>query len=120
MVRDPTRRAAKYNVKVDPDSVASRFDQLKDVMVEQVTERFTQLADLEAKAKAVLQGEDVPSIKIPFYLSYVRQLFKIMRTHVGATAISEAQAVKDKWVARGLDDTICKNLASQLFGLSLT
>ena len=120
MVRDPTRRAAKYNVKIDPDSVATRFAELKDVMVEQVTEKFTELADLEAKAKAVLQGAGVPSIKVPFYLSYVRELYKIVRTHVGSTAVSEAQASKSKWVSRGLDDTVCKELASQLFGLTLT
>jgi len=119
MVRDPFRRTAKYNVKIDPTSVANRFEGLKPSMVEQVGHRFPELAIIEAKAKANLDYHGVSVIKIPFYLSFIRQVYKIVRVHPGETGVTEAGYLKTKWVNRGLDDAICKDLVKNIFGITL-
>jgi len=119
MVRDPFRRTAKYNVKIDPAGVSARFEGMKTMMVEQVGHRFPELVVIEAKAKAILDYWGVSVIKIPFYLSWVRQVFKLVRVHPGETAKTEAGYLKSKWVSRGLDDTICKDLVKNIFGITL-
>jgi hypothetical protein len=120
MVRDSSRRIIKYSAKIQPDVIKQRFKDEKDSMVDQVTQQFSTLAQLEANAKAILDENEVATYLIPFYLSFVRQLYRITRTHTGTTANTEAQLYKSIWVARGLDDDVLIALASQLFGLTLT
>jgi len=120
MVKNPIIRAAKYNVKIDATVIKQRFEGLKTMMVEQVTTRFSDLAALEENAKAILDANNVPSIEVPFYLSFVRQLYRIVNTHPGTTAVTEAKLYKKVWVGRGLTATILETLASSLFGLDIT
>jgi len=119
VVRDPVRRTAKYNVKIDPDSVQARYEGMKTVMVEQVGHRFPELTAFEAKAKAILDYYGVSVIKIPFYLSWVREVYRLIKTHPGETAATEAGYLKGKWVSRGLTDAILKDLVKTIFGITL-
>jgi len=119
MVRDATRRVAKFTVKIDPEVIKQRFEGQRTAMVDQVTDIFADLADLEDRAKTILDYEAVPSIEIPFYLAFVRQCYRLQRTHPATTAQTEAGYYKSVWVSRGLDSAILSRLASDLFGWTI-
>jgi len=119
MVRDPTRRIAKYSAKIDPTVIKQRFESQAGMMVDQVTQKFAELADLEEKAKAILDYEGVPTIEIPFYLDFVRQCYSLKTSHPATTAQREAALLKQVWVARGLKNTVLSRLASDLFGMTV-
>jgi hypothetical protein len=122
MVRDPIRRIAKYSAKIDYDSIAQRYTSVKPLMTEQVSNIYGEIVDVEAKVKATLEGA-TPAVKIteiPGYLSYSRELWSSLRRHTGNIGIAEAQAIKDKWKARGLKDTVLKEIASNVFGITLS
>jgi len=119
MVRDSSRRILKYSAKIDPVAIEQRFRDQKDSMTDQVTQHFSSLAQYEANAKPILDANEIPTHLIPFYLAFVRQLYRITRKHSGATATSEATLFKKLWVSRGLDDDTLIELAEQLFGLTL-
>lgn len=117
MVRPASRRVGKYSVKIDATQVAARFQNLKPMMTEQVGNIFPDLAVIEEKTKAILDYHGVSVIKIPFYLSFVRECYKITETHPGDTAAAEISAIIPKWQGRGLDPKILKELAKDIFGI---
>jgi len=120
MVRNPSRRVAKYAAKIVSSVIKQRFSDWKDSMVAQVTDRFADLANLETQAKDILEANGVAPIDIPFYLAYVRQLYRITQTHgSGTIATNEAKLYYNTWVARGLVSTVLQQLASNLFGISV-
>jgi hypothetical protein len=119
MVRSQTYRQKKYEVKIDADVIRSRFAGLKPIMVEQTAAKFTDLAANETNVKAVIEPLGIPTIQIPFYLNYARELYSLTQRFSGKTLENEAKILASKWKARGLtEDTLIK-IAAQ-FGITLT
>jgi hypothetical protein len=119
MVRSQTYRQKKYEVKIDADVIRSRFAGLKPIMVEQTAAKFTDLAANETNVKAVIEPLGIPTIQIPFYLNYARELYSLTQRFSGKTLENEAKLLGSKWKARGLaEDTLIK-IAAQ-FGITLT
>ena len=104
-VRSATLRRAKYEAKIDADVIRSRFAAQKTGMVTQVDERFAELVTHENAIKAILEADGIPTIQIPFYLNYARELYRIVTRFTSATRTSEAALAKSKWVSRGLLDS---------------
>ena len=78
---------------------------------------------LEGLVRQVLNEAGVPTIQYPFYLSFGRQLWKILRKGIvlngPVTAIGpvEVAAQKAVWVARGLDAGILSVIAADVSGV---
>jgi len=103
MVRSATYRTSKYSAKMVGDVVKNRFDAQHDAMVEQVTNKFAELAQAEGDAKALLNGWGVSTTLVPFYLSFARQCYSIAQKHSDEIALDEICIRFDSWVSRGLD-----------------
>ena len=117
MVREQVYRQKKYEAKVTGDVVKARFDALKEVMAEQTSARFGELAIIEDSIKKeILEPAGVPSIQIPFYLNVARELYSKSRMFTGATFQMEGQLIGQKWVARGLKKDIVNQIL-QKFGV---
>ena len=117
MVREQVYRQKKYEAKVTGDVVKARFDALKEVMAEQTSARFGELASLEESIKReILEPAGVPTITIPFYLNIARELYSKSRSFTGTTFNTEATLVAQKWVARGLNKEIVNKIL-QKFGV---
>jgi len=85
------------------DVVKNRFDAQHDAMVEQVTNKFADLATAESAAKTRLNAWGVSTTLVPFYLSFARQCYSIAGKHSGDIALDEICIRFDSWVSRGLD-----------------
>ena len=103
MVRSATYRTSKYSAKMVGDVIKNRFDAQHDAMVEQVTNKFSELASAEADAKALLNSYGVSTTLVPFYLSFARQCYSISTKHADEIALDEICIRFDSWVSRGLD-----------------
>jgi len=119
LVRPAVYRQKKYDGKIDADVIRTRINSLKPIMVEQATNRFTDLESIESQIKSIVEGTNVATIQIPFYLNVGRQLYKLSNKFSGQTLQNEACLVKQKWVARGLDATLIDQIAD-LFGIDTT
>ena len=106
MVRSEVYRARKFQGKVDPDAVRSRFAALKEDMVEQTAQRQAELVSLEQDIKNIIEPYGVPTIFIPQYLNVGRQLWSLSGKFTGQTFKNEATLVAQKWVSRGLDKNL--------------
>jgi hypothetical protein len=117
MVREQVYRQKKYEAKLTGDVVKARFDALKEVMAEQTSARFGELASIEDSVKKeILEPAGVPSIQIPFYLNVARELYSKSRTFTGETLKNEAHAIANKWVGRGLNKELVNRIL-QKFGV---
>lgn len=114
MVRDASRRAAKYARKVDPDAIRSRFAQLKEEMEEQVSLVAQELVTVENTVKSVLADNNISTVFYPMFLSYGKELYGISRKHIGGTKELEAKICYEKWKARGLQSIVLKAIADAL------
>jgi hypothetical protein len=119
MVREATRRAAKFESKIDADVMRSRIIGLKDSMVEQMQAKAAELATVEANIKSIVENatSTVYSYQVPAYLNVGRELYKLSKKFSGKTFEGEAKLVCCKWFNRGLDEAILTDIAS-LFGVT--
>ena len=111
-----SRRFKRYSSKFDPDTVRARFEQVKDVAIEQVQEAFARLVDLEESVKARLNELGVSVIFMPHYLNVAREIWRKMNTHSGKTLEMEVKAIKAKWTTRGLDPSIIDEVITITLG----
>jgi hypothetical protein len=116
MVRPQVYRQKKYEAKVSGDVVKARFDALKEVMAEQTSERFADLQNVEEIVKSIVEPEGEPTILLPHYMNFGRQLYSLSQRFGGATLKTEAKLVYDKWKTRGLKPEILKSIAGA-FGI---
>jgi len=119
MVRPQVYRIKKYENKVTGDVVKARFDALKEVMKEQQEVRFSDLVNLETTIKSIVEPEGVPSILIPHYLNFGRELYSLVQRFSGVTLGNEAKLVYEKWKSRGLNAELLKTIAGA-FGIDTT
>jgi hypothetical protein len=116
LVRPQVYRIKKYEGKVVGDVVKARFDALKETMAEQQSVRFSDLVNLEQTVKGIVEPQGVPTILIPHYLNFGRELYSLTSRFSGTTLDNEALLVFQKWKARGLAVAILKSIGSA-FGL---
>jgi hypothetical protein len=116
LVRPQVYRIKKYQGKVVGDVVKARFDALKDSMAEQQEVRFSDLVNLEQTVKGIVEPQGIPTILIPHYLNFGRELYRLTSRFSGTTLNNEALLVFQKWKARGLTVEILKSIGSA-FGI---
>jgi len=120
MVRDASRRTTKYAAKIVGDVIKNRIDALKDSMVEQVTDKFADLVNIESQTKSMLNSWGVKSIQVPFYLSYARKLWRLSMKHSGGTLNTEACIATKAFIDRGLDPYYLQEIAEDVFGIDVS
>jgi len=114
MVRDVYYRIKKFDKKIHGGSIALRFDAWKTEMSDQQDLRQAEMVDAETIAKSIAEAKGVATIKVPFYLSYARQLYRMKRRFSGETLKSETQYCYDKWKGRGLLSDVLVDIAEQM------
>jgi len=120
MVRPATYRTSKYAAKIVGDVVKNRIDAQKDSMVEQITNKFADLAAVEEQTKNLLVGWGVSTMYIPFYLSFARQCYSITQKHSGSVAVTEICIRANAWETRGLDIYYLSQISEQVFSVVIT
>lgn len=69
------------------------------------------------RVKAVLNGEGISAIEYAFYNAAAMELFKAYNSMRGESLAIEAQTVIQKWVARGLGQTVLETIRSDVFSI---
>lgn len=120
MVRSATYRTSKYAAKMVGDVIKNRIDAQKDSMVEQITGIFSDIADAETATKVELETWGISTMETPFYLSFARQCYSVLRKHSGSTAITEICIKANTWLERGLDIFYLSEIADRVFSAVIT
>lgn len=110
-----TDRVAKWNLKFDPERIKAITEAGKPTYLEHATAVFNTLAAMEVSVKQVLNGEGVSVSDVADYLNFGREMWSKSRKYSGETLAIEAQTMIQKWVARGLSQTILEKLRTDVF-----
>lgn len=103
MVKSADNRIRKYTAKFDATVASNRVTAIKDLAVAEFGVGAAEGAALEATIKQALEPVLTSPTEIPNYLAAAREIAAKARRYGGQVLFNEAQAVKIKWVARGLD-----------------
>ena len=117
-VRNAYRRIQKWDASLAGDSLSTKVGRMKDMMKSQVEEMFPALVSMEDSVKTVLDEEGLSTTQYPFYLNFGRQCFKLSREFAGATLISRANIVLQRWVADGYVQAILERIRNTVFTLT--
>jgi len=120
MVRSATYRTSKYSAKMVGDVVKNRIDAQKDSMVEQITNRFSEMVAAEEATKNLLVGWGISTMLTPFYLSFARQCYSVVNKHAGAIAVTEICIKANAWNERGLDLFYLETISNDVFSVDIT
>ena len=110
-------RAAKWNLKFDPERIKAITEAGKPTYLEHATAAFNSLHDMEVSVKQVLNGEGVSVSDVADYLNFGREMWSKSRKYSGETLAIEAQTLIQKWVARGQSQTVLEKIRTDVFSV---
>jgi len=107
----------KWKAKFDPDTIAARFEQVKDIAAERYEYAVSYIATVVDNVKALLNNLDVPPAQQGPYIALAQRLVKYSFKHGGATLQRLASGLKSEFVtAYGLDPTIVDKVIELVLG----
>jgi len=115
---DPTKRIAKWNAKFNTERIKGVLDDLRPSMAASVQAVFPLLVSMETQVKQVLDGQGVATIDYPFYLSFGREVWRLLRQEVSGESLKQEVAVLvAKWAARGLELPVLQAVRDDVFNV---
>jgi hypothetical protein len=108
-------RVAKWDRRYTGEGVKAIIDKEKELMRENNVASTTSLVEAENASRQVLNGIGVPTIDVPDYLNFARQIWRLKNLFAGETLQMEVQVALDKWVARGMVQSALEAIRSQVF-----
>ncbi|MEO0130317.1 MAG: hypothetical protein ABIK76_01290 [candidate division WOR-3 bacterium] len=120
MVRNAYQRVNKYIAKLDPEINKKRYESLKEQMIENIIEKYGELAALDTKIKTILDThpETIPTQYV-FYFSYAKEIWRLTNKYSGIMLYKLVAISESKWEAKGLNKEIMEKLRIDLFGIIL-
>lgn len=120
-MRNDAERIAKYLAKVVPATVSLKIAGVLDGMRSNFGPAAESIVDMETQVQAILNDDKVPTIQYPFYLSFGREIWKLIRNGIdGNTLDGMAQSFHDKYVDYGLATATLVRIADEVFNLVVT
>lgn len=108
MVTPAAHRQDKYKAKLHGDVIGARYDATKPAAVRQQKDYFARAEKLETQVKQIINGTS--SMLQHFYIAYAEEL--------SSTPLnSEREIVYCKWLMRGLDEDLLKEIGRKLYDL---
>lgn len=104
------KRFKRYEIKVDPDIVAKRFQDQIDRLVELLKNWLIIQENCEQEAKEIMDNLNVPQELRAFYLAYAKQQINRALKFEIYTMLDELEINIDKWIKRGLAELVLREL----------
>ncbi len=116
---DLMKRITKWTAKTNPERVKSTLEELRTMMINNIQTTFPELVMLEAQVRQVLDGESLSLRDYPFYLAFAREVWSKERNGLSGGSLSREVAVLiQKWVGRGLSQTILERIRNEVFSIA--
>ena len=117
--KDPVQRLESYVLKLDPERVKQDLEKRRSGMLARQQEAISALTDVEARVKAILAGEDVPTILYVYYYDFARETFRVQRRMGGGNGLSkEVTLLIYKWKERTLQESVLERIRDEVFSIA--
>jgi hypothetical protein len=116
---DPVKRVANWDEKYNLERVNAVLTEKRPRMLQTVTSVTPLITAMELQVKQVCDGAGVPTIALPFYLCFGREMFKLIRADIsGETLAKEAAVLIAKWKARSLTEAVLQGIRTDVFNVA--
>lgn len=114
-------RTENYEQGIQPAQITALLTAGKTGMIARLTPWINKMAVVYATMCAVLAGEAaIKTVEYAHYYGYCNEIGSLLERIPGGDPVqAEASALTDKWVALGLNDTVCKAVALACFGITI-
>jgi len=117
--KDPVQRLESYVLKLDPERVKQDLEKRRSGMLARQQEAISALTDVEARVKAILASEDVPTILYVYYYDFARETFRVQRRMGGGNGLSkEVTLLIYKWKERTLQESVLERIRDEVFSIA--
>lgn len=118
MGMDPARRIKKWDAKFNTERVKGTLDAMRPEMQAHVQTTFPSITAMELQVKQVLDGRGVSIIQYPFYLSFGREVWRLISKQLSGNSLAREVAVLvEKWKDRGLSQAVLEAVRSEVFNV---
>ena len=111
-----TGRIKKFEKKLDGTIRGKLFDAMKKQMVTNQTAPTKALVEIEEKVKGICEGE--PTILIPYYIIFGKEIYSKANKHKGDSLYNEIMILEAKWEARGLTPELLE-IIKNMWGVAI-
>jgi hypothetical protein len=116
--KDAVQRMESYVLKLNPERVKQDLEKRQNGMLNRQREAIVALTDIEAKVKAVLASEDIPTILYVYYYDFARETFRLQRRLGGGNGLSkEVTLLIYKWKERTLQQRVLERIRDEVFSI---
>jgi len=107
----------KWKAKFEPDVIAARFEQVKDIAIERYEAASATIATVVDNVKTLLNDLGVPAAQQGPYIALAEKLVKYSFKHSGATLNSIAAGLKAQFVTSyGIDPNVADEVIKTVLG----
>jgi len=117
---DVIRRIERWQKKYSPAQAKATLDLLQESMRQRYEAITIEMVAMEAKVRQVLNAQGVHTTNYVPYLSYGRQLWKLVRQKqiTGESFDMASEVLLQKWAARGQDPKVLAAIRSEVFNVN--
>jgi len=116
---DPTKRIDNWNQKYNLERVSAILTEKRPKMLQNMSSVVPLITAMELQVKQVCDGAGVPTIQYPFYLSFGREMWSLIRSDISGESMAlEAATLIAKWVARGLTQSLLESIRTDVFNVA--
>jgi hypothetical protein len=90
---DPVKRVANWDEKYNLERVTAILTEKRPTMLQSVTNVTSLITSMELQVKQVCDGAGVPTIALPFYLCFGREMWKLIRADISGETLALEAAV---------------------------
>lgn len=120
-MKDDAARIASYLAKTVPGTVSLKVASMLAGMKTNFGGATSSLVTMEMAVQGVLNDANIVTIDYPFYYNFAREIWAKMREGVdGPSLASVAQSLHNKYEAYGLATATLQEIASTVFGITVT
>jgi len=116
---DVIRRIERWQKKHSPAQTKATLELLQESMRQRYEAITKEMAAMEIEVKQVLNAQGVHTTNYVPYLSYGRQLWKLVRQKqiTGESFNMASEVLLQKWAARGQDPKVLAAIRSEVFNV---
>jgi hypothetical protein len=112
-------RIAAYELKLSEARLLSDLTALMPTMTANYAAVVPQITAMELSVKQVCDNVGVPTIQLPFYLDFGREMFARTRADIAGETLALFAAMSiAKWVSRGLTQSILQAIRTDVFSVA--
>ena len=116
---DVTKRIDNWDTKYNTERIKAVLDEKRPSMLAHVESVFVSIDQMETQVKQVLDLQGVATIHYPYYLGFGREVWSLQQKGVSGESLAiEVAVLIDKWVARGLTQSVLETVRTDVFNVS--